>query len=75
MTNTYTQYHKTYRDTHKDAINAHKRKRYSRKKYGVPFDVFNEFDKKRKAYISIYKMARTLDRNILTIMLDHACNS
>jgi hypothetical protein len=60
----YTKHHRKYMNTHRDQINAHRRKRYFNKQYGIPIEKYDDFigifNENRVNYLRFCKLIVTL---------------
>ena len=83
---TYTKHHRKYLETHKDQINAHRRKRYFNKQYGIPIDRYEYFigifKENRVNYIrfckliaTLHQMTEKLNPDLVQLLMDHSCSA
>ena len=65
----YTIYHKSYHETHRENINLKKKKKYAYKNYGIPVEMYaalcDEFHAHKKFYVKL----KTLDPILVRLMM------
>ena len=69
----YTKHHRKYLESHRDQINAHRRKRYFNKQYGIPLDKFDDyidtFNTNRLDYIRFCKLIQKLNPELVQLII------